>query len=408
MKDALKRIDTLVTTTICPTNFLIQQPKTEEIEDLFQAAFQAQLDIRERLKAEYFSVRKEKKLELFVQRCQESVIHFADTIFHYSEQNVAPEVQKLYMSLIGVLEDFLNFIESRFGSYFNQDAKIPQCYKKFCVAEYKAMMETFLRNVKKHNIDKVLINIITQTYEGFYQENSQKEITFRRLIYLKKLLTTLIQRVTLKKERITNQDIIVLLQYFNFNHFRLCNFITEEISNQINELPANSLKIEKILWHIKESNQLQTKPQFALYPQYSNLKFLCLTWLEEELFFLQKKEQPALLKNSAPGAEKTVLETSLSVSQIAMMARLLIDEGVIKNVSYRQLFKMVANTFKTNNVDRISPESLRIKSHSLEKSTVNNVKDVLIRLVNQVNKNFRIHASIMLLNCVAQELLSVL
>ena len=408
MKDALKRIDTLVTTTIYPTKFLNKQPKADEIEDLFQVAFQAQIDIRERLKSEYFSLRKEKKLELFVQRCQESIIHFADITFQYSQQNVTPEVKKLYLSLIQVFEDFLNFIEYRFGSYFNQDTNIPQCYKKFCVAEFKAMMETFLRNVKKHNIDKVLINIITQTFESFYKENSQKKITFRRLIYLKKLLITLNQKISVKKEKVTDQDIIVLLQYFNFNHFRLCNFITEEITNQLNELPTNSLRIEKILWHIKELNQLQTKPQFALYPQYPTLIFLCLTWLEEELYFLQKKEQPALLKNSVPGSENTVLETSLSVSQIALVVRLLVDEGLIKNASYRQLFKMVANTFKTNNVDRISSESLRIKSHSIEKATVNNVKEVLIRLMNQVNKNFRIHASIMMLNGMAQELLSVL
>ncbi len=167
-------------------------------------------------------------------------------------------------------------------------------------------------------------------------------------------------------------------------------------------------KIEQLYWHQKTFNQLQTKPQFILYPHLPDLKGLCINWLEEEIFFMERKNQPSFILPVSQIKETKPLETSLSVPQLAFIIKLLVNKGIIKNQSYRNLSQIAAQSFKTNNAEKISAESLRIKSHSPDRSSVSKVKEVLITLVNHINTNFKAHVLIILLTDSFQETLQTL
>lgn len=272
MKSALARIDFMVTNTLHPENLTRHKLTEADLENYIELTKEAQSQIRIYLREQFFSDQEEKRLELFVQRCQVSVIQFIDTLFDYSNHPVIPAIKKVYQSLIQIFEELLNFIQYRFAAYFNLDAKVPMGYKNICEAEFKTQMDLFSYNIKKHKVDKNLLKIIVQSFESFYKPNATKDLTFRRLIYLKKLLNSLIEKTKPRKIDNIDHQILVFLLYFNFNHLRIFSFITKVISADLNELAGNGQVIEKIHWYIKELHQLPLKPQLALYPELRLLK----------------------------------------------------------------------------------------------------------------------------------------
>ncbi len=400
-------MDLLVMSTVHPANPDMKKPSPSQINSHLDLAKKSQQEIIAELKIQFFSTCKERKLELIVQRCQASVIHFTDVLFHYNSFPVITEVQKLYQSLIELFEELLNFIESYFGNYFNQDTKIPESYRRISLAEYKTMMASFKRNARKQNINKNLYQIILDTYEEFYNLDAPGGITFRRIMYLKKLLSCLVEKSSDRAINSIDEEVINILQYFNFNHSRFFNFIIANINDELNNLETAALKIDKLHWFTKSFNQAQMKPQYSLFPKICSVKEFCLQWIDEELTFMKTQYQPMALASQSHGKILEKIETSLSVPQLAFIIKLLIDEGIIKNSSYRQLSKIAAAHFKTPKATHLSPEKLRIKTFSIEKQTVDKVKDIVIHLLNSINK-IKVHVSAILLGHILQEMTTAL
>jgi hypothetical protein len=407
MQDSLKGLDLLVMSTLHPANLNMKKPSSLQIKNHLAHAKKYQLEIIAMLKIQFYSTCKERKLELIVQRCQASVIHFTDALFSYSSFPVAPDVQSLYQSLTELFEELLNFIEIHFCNYFNQDTKIPENYRMTSRAEYKTMMASFKRNARRQNINKNLYQIIVDTYEEFYTVTAPKGITFRRNIYLTKLLSCLVEKSSDRSVENIDTEIINLLQYFNFNHFRFWNFITAGISDELSNLDNAALKIDKLHWFTKSFNQFQMKPQYSLFPNICSVKEFCIQWIDEELTFMKTQCEPVVLASQSHARITEQIETNLSVPQLAFIIKLLIDEGIIKNSSYRQLSKIAAAHFKTPKATHLSVEKLRIKTFSIEKQTVDKVKDIVIQLLNNINK-IKIHVSMILLGRVLQEMTTAL
>lgn len=125
------------------------------------------------------------------------------------------------------------------------------------------------------------------------------------------------------------------------------------------------------------------------------------------MIFIKNKNLPVPVTPSIATTDPKPIETTLSVPQLALFIKLLIDEGIIKNSSYRQLSKLVSKYFKTPYSEKLSAESLRLKTFSFEKQTVNKVKDVIIQLLNNVNR-IKIRGLIMMLGYFFQEMLPAL
>ena len=142
---------------------------------------------------------------------------------------------------------------------------------------------------------------------------------------------------------------------------------------------------------------MHTKPQFSLNPNLPDLKEICIHWLQEEIYFIEKKAQPTFILPQLPAKEITPIETSLSVPQLAFIIKILIEKGIIKNQSCRNLTQMTALYFKTKNTEIISPESLRLKAYAPDRAAVSKVKDTLLELLNYINTKFKIHVLLSML-----------
>lgn len=138
---------------------------------------------------------------------------------------------------------------------------------------------------------------------------------------------------------------------------------------------------------IKLINQLPVKPGLVYKPGLPSLKEQLGNWICEELYYLEKKQKlilPATIQNDKNQVSYGKIHTDLSVSQLALGVKLLVDAKVITNKNSTELMSMVARAFKTDRQEVISEDSLRNKSYNFETSTVEKLKDKIIGLLNMV------------------------
>jgi hypothetical protein len=83
-------------------------------------------------------------------------------------------------------------------------------------------------------------------------------------------------------------------------------------------------------------------------------------------------------------------QVSLSVAQLGLFIRLLLEKGILPKENISQLFKFFAEHFYTANALFISPENLQKKSTDVEFSTAQKMKTLLISMVNWLNANYNL------------------
>lgn len=133
-------------------------------------------------------------------------------------------------------------------------------------------------------------------------------------------------------------------------------------------------------------NQLPIQQGISLKPSRPYIKEQIGTWLSEEIYFLDQRQQlskPQANDIQDPQAEQKI-HTSLSVAHLSV--KLLVEAKVITNRNYTELLRIVAKNFKTERNEELSENSLRNKYYSVENGTLRNMKEVLILLNNLVKQ----------------------
>ena len=296
---------------------------------------------------------------------------------------------KIYLSkLIYNLEDLLTFIESYFSKYFDLDQKIPDAYVQLEKTSFLEKVEEINSLALGNEIDPKLIGIILNPVQNFITAASEKDITFRRLIYLKQLLKDL--RLLLSSSSVKNifSELFNLLVYLNFNSRSLVCYATNYISEDIRDQTSFAGQIERLSHWLKTLNQSYIKPGLELKNNRPSFQDQVSTWLTEEIRHIEKKKQLTLmLPPSEPVDEETIkVATVLSVPQLAFTIRLLREVGIFTNKNQTELIRFFSRNFSSLKNESISPDSLRVKYYNIEKSTVTSVQVFLAKMIEQSKK----------------------
>lgn len=75
--------------------------------------------------------------------------------------------------------------------------------------------------------------------------------------------------------------------------------------------------------------------------------------------------------------------TSLTVSQIAYLVRILYDLKIISAHNKSDMLNKIAHCLVTKSVDQISSKSLKAKFYTVDSSTKDSVHNLLLELVNR-------------------------
>jgi hypothetical protein len=153
----------------------------------------------------------------------------------------------------------------------------------------------------------------------------------------------------------------------------------------VEDFELNIEKIAALRYKQKTINQFTSKLNCYFLPNLPSLKEQVNTWIEEEIKFLQTEPAFSLpIKAAMQGEDK--IQTSLSVSKLALLVRLMVIDKVITNRVVAQVLRVVIRTVATTQAVNIGFSSFESKYHKTDKGTISSVKDMLIRWINILNQ----------------------
>jgi hypothetical protein len=352
--------------------------------------------IRKAFVKKAFSWKKEKQVELYIQYHQEVIVNLIDHILEHIGPRAIGSIYKisgernrhnLCKTVCQCLEHLLNYIERHFSKYFNQDAKSPESYRYMVHRDIKQKIPDIRHTLEKKQADKRLLSIAFSPLDDFVEGVRRKEVSYRKLIYLKELLNELKDHAgsTLENTKLDLQ-LCITLCYLNFNSNRFYTFCTKEITRIVHEQESLSEQIEKLAYLLKLNNQIQVKPGFAWHPKARSFQEQLSEWISEELYYLEKKQQLFSNSNSLEVPRDFKFKTDLSVPQVAFYLKLMMETGVIKNKNALDVIRFTSGIVQTKHTENISWGSLRAKYYQPERHAVEVIKGVVIDFLNHIRK----------------------
>jgi hypothetical protein len=146
--------------------------------------------------------------------------------------------------------------------------------------------------------------------------------------------------------------------------------------------------MKKILYEI---NKIRVKEDLLYRSDCPTIHKLLADWLNEEIHFQQKEETPLFLMPSNEAGELTKYKYSLnlSVGQLGLMSRLLMEFCFFERPVYKRVAKDVAKIFCTKKAGKsedLSAESVFGKFYKHDHATKEIIVEILLRMVKRVRE----------------------
>lgn len=279
------------------------------------------------------------------------------------------------------LEKLLRFIEKEFKNYLNVNIQIP--YRSILVKEFEITdkLKELKSRLLASNINDQLLKLIYEPLLKISTINIQEKVTYYEFNYCSDFILVLHYQIDF--ENITESLINDCLFELNFNSLQFFKFLTSQILEELELQENNIQKIDVLYRLLKNYNQKQSRNFFKYKANLPPLKEQIINWIEEEIEYLTKKIklEANQLTNISNNEEKIKFLTSLSVAQLSYFFGLLMDAGIIKHKNQTDIFRFIADNFKTNNTDKISVDSIKAKYYNVESTTKNAVREKIIELL---------------------------
>lgn len=125
----------------------------------------------------------------------------------------------------------------------------------------------------------------------------------------------------------------------------------------------------------------------AFDPLLPSAKDHLLSWVEAELYYWEKMAGGEVCKSTTRDqAENAKLTVGVSVSKLALLFSLLEEAKVIVSESKLQLFRFIADNFRTSSRENISYKSISTKCYDPENSAIEAVSELLEVMKQQLMK----------------------
>ena len=279
------------------------------------------------------------------------------------------------------LEKLLRFIEKEYKNYLNVNIQVP--YRSILVKEIEITNK--LKEVKsmllESNIPNQLLKLANEPLLKIATIQIQEKLTYYEFNYCSDFILVLHHQVDF--DNVTEEIIKEYLFEMNFNSLQFFKYLTFDILQESEKQENNIQKIDTLYRLLKNYNQKQSRNFIKYKSSLPAIKEQIISWIEEEIEYLTKKikleaNQFTSLSNNE---EKIRFLTNLSVAQLSYFFGLLIETGIIKHKNQTDIFRFIADNFKTNNTDKISADSVKVKYYNVESSTKNALREKIIELL---------------------------
>ena len=342
-------------------------------------------------KERVFKLKSKKRIEQYIHRKQYILENLAHRLVKeinpinssdlYQFSNNYDKINCLKITHI-YLEKLLRFIEKEYRNYLNVNIQIPN--RSTLVKEFEITNK--LKEVKSRllvsNINNQLLKLAYEPLLKIATINIQEKLTYYEFNYCSEFIKALYKQINFAD--MSEETIKECLFDLNFNSLQFFKYLTFEISQELETQENNIKKIDVLYRFLKNYNQKQSRNILKYKANLPSLKEQIISWIEEEIEYLTKKIklEANQFTNGTNNDEKIKFLTSLSVAQLSCFFGLLMETGIIKHKNQTDVFRFISENFKTNNTEKISVASIKVKYYNVENSTKKALREKIIELLD--------------------------
>ena len=395
----LEWLDSLITVSLNPAKTNLSELPDNEIHSVISKITSENEKVLSLLKNQIFGLTKEKQIAVLVNQFHSSLIILLDQVLEYqkTQNSYRATLKELYKALVNSLDELLSFIEVRFFTYLSLEERVPSTYRAVTKKEFKDRVDRLKITLLSLVADRQVADIVLNSLYSFVDRlKDEFPVTFREVLYQKELLKELEVLDNPESETDVFSPLNELLIYLNFNSKSYISYFTKRLAENINTYENIADKLDRLLFHYKDFNQMHHKPGVILNPQYGDLKTELGNWFTQEVFYLEKKlhltivplkgdvEQRVPEKMPQKSDSQKVL-CILSVDQMALVLRSADDLKIVMARSLNTVFKTIVPHLSTPYQDNISYDSMRSKSYAAETRD----KEIVIQTLEQMIKKIK-------------------
>lgn len=387
--------DSIVLETFNPLHSNLRSLKDSDLPLINENIAKESLKIQTHLKNEIFSLKKKRHIRNTVRKYHSTLIYLLDTVIENRKHEIFKDEKILRATdhLISHLDLLISFIENRFAAYLSLDERIPITYLMVCRKE----IELKLKNIGKIDFssepDSTTIREVIKIIRAALEKDSDKKLTYRRIIYFRELLKALAEMNHNIETLSVFTPLDEVLIDHNFNSIQYSAILTERMTEQIYNTEKQSAKLNLLLLFFKDFKQLHSNVKITFDVSHVNIKDILENWFASEISFLQNRDEIEELDNVLSkrniNSSNLVLENkiqcTLSSDQMGLILRATDETRILKAKSMSQVFRTIVPYLSTPFKRNLSYQSVRSKSYNPEEKD----KEFVIKTLEKIIKHIK-------------------
>ena len=344
------------------------------------------------VKRQTFHIKSTKLVEQFIFKVQTAIESIKQRLIKEINPAKFNEVYKIsksiskcdgYKSLFINLDKISRFIEKDYSKFLSSEAYMSYQTINSDEKNIVSKINTLLEVLASSKISPDLIKIINNGLIKISNPNIEDNVTVSQFHFLSKFITVTYNELLSQNKEITQTQLEDWLLEYNFNATEMIVYFQSKITYLIDNAINDNERLETLNFQIKRFSQLHSKMEQRLHYKLPLTKYYMLKWLRDEKSYIKSKMKAIPSATATfPEKQKSKLQLEFSVAQISYFFGLMMQSGIIKHQNQREVFRFIADNFKTQFRDNISADSINSKFYNIEESTKKVIRAKIIEMLN--------------------------
>ncbi|UII29114.1 hypothetical protein LVD15_11980 [Fulvivirga maritima] len=381
----LHRLETIITKDL-PDALKHNYPMTEELEIMFEEFGHNELEgIQDRLIVNLIFLNESNKRKL-IRLHQHALLQLESRLTKLlgKRELLTPQnaEERIGSTLYHILESLLDFMDQYAKPHLDAKMSIPKTVRQLLALRIEQDMMSLLGKLDRAGVDADILEVLSEVFVSF--SNKARKGHYLRYGYWR-YLRTLIQHLNkCDTEEYTSQSLRKILIFYNFNNLKFHELLTSEMRSAMEEADLYVEKMSLLTYYSKELEQLPNQDIWHLNPGPLKLKDQLIFWLKKEKKYLKYKLKQDQLKEQQQIPYR--LNFNLSVSQLALLLRVLIEKQVLQAKSVNAMVKLFSRLCSTKETESLSYRSFYNKYYDNEEGTRQHLRQVLQKLITHIDE----------------------
>ena len=320
---------------------------------------------------------------------QKMLIRYQDILF---EQNPgfwragkAQKEESLQWLIFDELDKLRLFLIAYFPAFYNTSEKISEIERELLAQNITSGAEVLWARFLPYNKEAIVETMLCPLTA--FQEKKPGRITIEESLYLQKYLTLLLRiKVGVDREQVLELCEKRIFRY-NLNSPRVFHYFIKSIQVKLESVSGHIAKTKLLALEHKRISNIYSKPGMAYRSALPSLKEQVSNWIIAEINFLEREvviDSMVLEASSSDSTYHAKLPTNLSVHEIAILMRALLETGVVSSDSITKILNWAALSLESKKTNTISSESLRSKYYDPPEVSLKKLETYLESMRNLV------------------------